>query len=79
MTAFCESRYANVHRGVHALGEAATHAYEEARTTVAHFIGASGPDEVDFVRGATEAMTLGLVAASFGRATLRPGDQIIRH
>jgi cysteine desulfurase/selenocysteine lyase len=75
MTAFCETRYANVHRGVHALGEAATHAYEQARTTVAHFIGASGPDEVVFVRGATEAINL--VAASFGRTALSPGDNII--
>jgi cysteine desulfurase/selenocysteine lyase len=75
MNTFCETRYANVHRGVHTLGEAATHAYEEARTTVAHFIGASGPDEIVFVRGATEAINL--VAASFGRTALSPGDDII--
>ncbi len=75
MNAFCETRYANVHRGVHTLGEAATEAYEEARATVARFIGASAADEVVLVRGATEAINL--VAASFGRTFLSPGDEVV--
>lgn len=75
MNAFCETRYANVHRGVHTLGQAATEAYEEARATVARFIGASAADEVVFVRGATEAINL--VAASFGRTVCSAGDEVV--
>lgn len=75
MRSFSETRYANVHRGVHTLGHAATEAYEEARLRVAQFIGASGADEVIFVRGATEAINL--VAASFGRSSIASGDEII--
>jgi cysteine desulfurase / selenocysteine lyase len=75
MRDFCETRYANVHRGVHTLGHAATEAYEAARARVAAFIGAGGADEIVFVRGATEAINL--VAASFGRAALKAGDEIV--
>lgn len=65
----------NVHRGVHALSARATAAYEEARATVARFIGASGPEEIVFTRGATEAINL--VANTWGLNTLRPGDEIV--
>ena len=75
MRTFAETHYANVHRGVHALGHAATEAYEAARGRVAAFIGAAAADEVVFVRGATEAINL--VAASFGRTALRAGDEIV--
>lgn len=75
MRTFCESSYANVHRGVHTLGHEATEAYEGARARVARFIGASGADEVVFVRGATEAINL--VATTLGRGTIVPGDEII--
>ena len=70
-----ESSYANVHRGVHTLGQEATDAFEAARDKLARFINARGACEVVFVRGATEAINL--VAATFGRTELRAGDEII--
>ena len=66
---------ANIHRGVYALSEQATVAYDEARARVARFLGASSPSEIVFTRGTTEAINL--VAQSWGRATLRPGDEIL--
>ena len=65
----------NVHRGVHLLSERATKAYEDARGAVARFIGAADPREVIFVRGTTEAVNL--VAQSFGRARVGPGDEVL--
>ncbi len=65
----------NVHRGVHALSERATAAYETARAKVAGFIGAADPREVVFVRGATEAVNL--VAQTFGRQRVGPGDEVL--
>ena len=70
-----ESSYANVHRGVHTLGQEATDAFEAARGRLARFINARSASEVVFVRGATEAINL--VAATFGRTELRAGDEII--
>ncbi len=70
-----ESYYANVHRGVHRLSQLSTDAFEDARATVARHINAGSEDEIVFTRNATEA--LNLVAASFARQRLRPGDQII--
>jgi cysteine desulfurase / selenocysteine lyase len=67
--------YANVHRGVHTLSERATKAYEDARTRVQRFINAKDAREIVFVRGTTEAINL--VAATFGRANLREGDEIL--
>ena len=67
--------HANVHRGVHELSNRATNAYEEARRRTAQFFNASSPEEIVFVRGATEAINL--VAASWGRARLKPGDRIL--
>lgn len=67
--------YANVHRAVHTLGERATQTYEAAREKARHFINARSPEEIIFVRGTTEAINL--VAQSYGRNTLRAGDEVI--
>lgn len=66
--------YATVHRGVYARSADMTQAFEAARRKVAHFIGAS-EDELVFTRGATEAINL--VANTWGRANLKPGDRIL--
>ncbi len=65
----------NVHRGAHLLAARATDAYENARNQVARFIGAASPQEIVFTRGTTDAINL--VAASFGRLRIGPGDEII--
>ena len=70
-----EHEYANVHRGLHYLANAATEAFEHARETVRAFINAASTDEIIFTRNATEAMNL--VAASLGRTVLQEGDEII--
>src|SRR5690606_29365063 len=66
---------ANVHRGIHTLAEEATALYEGAREKIQKFIGARSVKEVIFTRNTTEA--LNLVAHSWGRANLKPGDTII--
>ena len=70
-----EEEYANVHRGLHFLSERATARYEGTREKVRALIGAAHSHEVIFTRNATEAINL--VAASYGRAFLKPGDEII--
>ena len=75
MRAFYAYDNANVHRGVHMLSVRATEAYETARRKVQAFIGAAWPEEIVFVRGATEAINL--VAQTFGRTGVRPGDEIV--
>jgi len=75
-----EDRYyreynSNIHRGVHALSQQATDAYEKARVRIQKFMNARSSHEIVFVRGATEA--LNLVTQSFGRPRLKPGDEII--
>ncbi|MBM3577651.1 MAG: cysteine desulfurase [Alphaproteobacteria bacterium] len=75
LTHFYEHEYANVHRGLHYLANAATEGYEGAREKVRRFLNAQSTDEIIFTRGATEA--LNLVAASFGEAHIREGDEII--
>ncbi|GAB6079830.1 cysteine desulfurase [Hydrogenophilus thermoluteolus] len=65
---------ANIHRGVHALAERATIAYEAAREAARRFLNARSANEIVFVRGTTEAINL--VAASFG-ARFQPGDEVI--
>lgn len=67
--------YATVHRGVYARSADMTLAYEAARRRVARFINAPSPDEIVFVRGATEAINL--LAHSWGGANLKPGDRIL--
>jgi cysteine desulfurase/selenocysteine lyase len=66
---------ANVHRGVHLLSERATEAYETARARIQRHVNAASPREIVFVRQATEAINL--VAASFGRAFVGAGDEIV--
>ncbi len=66
---------ANVHRGVHSLSEQATLAYDQARAQVQSFLGAGDAYELIFTRGATESINL--VAAAYGKAQLKPGDEII--
>lgn len=66
---------ANVHRGVYHLSEHATEALEQARSKIARFIGAASPREVIFTRNTTESINL--VANSWGRANLRPGDRVL--
>ena len=65
----------NVHRGVHTLGTRATDAYEGAREKVRKFINAKSIEEVIFTRGTTTA--LNIVAASYGKANLHEGDEIV--
>jgi cysteine desulfurase/selenocysteine lyase len=70
-----ESRYANVHRGLHFMANAATEDFEEARESVRAFLNASSPDEIVFTKSATEAYNL--VANCFGTLGLGEGDEII--
>lgn len=67
--------HANIHRAVYGLSQTATSLYEAARARVAEFIKAAEPRECLFTRGTTEAINL--VAATWGRSVLRPGDEII--
>ena len=66
---------ANIHRGVHALSQRATLAYDEARRKIQRFINASDWREIVFVRGCTEGINL--VAQSWGQSTLKAGDEIL--
>jgi cysteine desulfurase/selenocysteine lyase len=67
--------HANVHRGVHALSQAATAAFEGARERVRRFVNARSTREIVFVRGTTEAINL--VAQSYARPRFAPGDEIL--
>ena len=69
------AEYANVHRGLHYLANAATEAYEGARERVRAFLNASRPEEIVFTRNATEAINL--VAYTFARERIQPGDEIV--
>lgn len=75
LTDYYSGYNANIHRGIHALAEKATKAFEETRTTAQHFLGAAHKEEIIFVRGVTEAINL--VAQSYGRSVLNKGDEII--
>ncbi len=70
-----EHEYANVHRGLHYLANAATDAFEGAREKVRAFLNAGSTDEIIFTRSATEAINC--VAATFGEAYLKEGDEIV--
>ncbi|MBD7908873.1 cysteine desulfurase [Sporosarcina gallistercoris] len=72
---YYENDNANVHRGVHTLGNRATEGYEGARETVRKFLNASSTEEIVFTRGTTTA--LNLVAQSYGRANVGEGDEIL--
>ena len=65
---------ANIHRGVHFLSQQATEAHEAARETVRAFLNARSSAEILFTRGTTEAINL--VASSFSRAFVKPGDEV---
>ncbi len=75
MVRMMEEEYANVHRGVYYFSQRATELYEGARAKVARFINAPGPGQIVFTRNVTGAITL--VAASYGRAFLEEGDELI--
>jgi cysteine desulfurase/selenocysteine lyase len=70
-----QTTYASVHRGVHTLSEKSTALFESARDKVKTFIHAAHREEIIFVRGTTEAVNL--VAQSFARPRLKPGDEIL--
>ena len=75
LTAYYSEDNANVHRGVHLLSERATQAFEDARATVQRFINAASAREIVFTRNATEGINL--VAQTFGRTRLGPGDEVV--
>ena len=75
VTRYYREDNANIHRGVHALSQRATSAYEDARAAVARFIGAPDTRQIVFTRGTTEAVNL--VAWSFARPRLKKGDVIL--
>jgi cysteine desulfurase/selenocysteine lyase len=75
LTYFYEHENSNVHRGAHALAAKATDAYEGARKTVANFLGVQDENQIVFVRGTTEGINL--VAQSYVKPLLNPGDEII--
>jgi len=75
ITRYYERDNANIHRGVHYLSERATAEFEAARKTVQSFLHARRPEEIIFVRGATEAINL--VAQSYGRAHVSAGDEVL--
>ena len=72
---YYEQYNANVHRGIYAIAEQATEAYEASRAKVAGFIHAATPAELVFTRSTTEAINL--VAYAWGRANVRAGDEIL--
>ncbi len=75
LSRFYSEDYSNVHRGVHYLSQRATDLYEDARRVVRDFLHAEHEEEIIFVRGTTEAINL--VAQSFGRSQLQPGDEVL--
>jgi cysteine desulfurase / selenocysteine lyase len=72
---FYSRENSNIHRAAHELAARATNAYENARSTVARFIGAGSAEEIVFVRGTTEAINL--VAKAWGPKNIREGDEIV--
>jgi cysteine desulfurase/selenocysteine lyase len=75
LTRYYETHNANIHRAVHALGEEATAAYEEAREKTRRFVNASSTESIVFTRNTTESINL--VAYTWGRASVGEGDEII--
>jgi cysteine desulfurase/selenocysteine lyase len=72
---YYETSHANVHRGVHRLSQEATDLFEASRETLRGFVNARSTREIVFVRGTTEAINL--VAQSYARPRLQPGDEIV--
>jgi len=75
LSRFYAEENSNIHRGVYRLSAEATARYDEARASVARFIGAARPAEVIFTRGTTESINL--VAQAWGRVSVKPGDEIL--
>lgn len=75
LTYFYEHENSNIQRSAHELARRSTDAYENARRTVANFLGATSSDEIVFVRGTTEGINL--VANTFGKKYLGEGDELI--
>lgn len=69
-----EEQYANVHRGLHYMSEKASDAYENVRDKVAELLNAGSREEIVFTRNATESVNL--VAYTWGRSALKPGDAV---
>jgi len=72
---YYEKYNANIHRGVHALSQEATEAFESSRIIIKNFINALGKNEIIFTRGTTESINL--VASTYGRKFINEGDEII--
>ncbi|WP_372491029.1 aminotransferase class V-fold PLP-dependent enzyme [Falsiroseomonas oryziterrae] len=75
MVRMMETAYANVHRGAYRMSEQATEAYEAARGAVARFLNAADEREIVFTKSSTEAINL--VAHSYGRGVLKPGQAVV--
>ncbi|MEE3330638.1 MAG: SufS family cysteine desulfurase, partial [Myxococcota bacterium] len=75
MTHHYETGYANIHRGVYQLSQVSTMAFEDTRDKVARFLGAPDSREIVFTRNATEGINL--VAQTWGRTNVGPGDEIL--
>jgi cysteine desulfurase/selenocysteine lyase len=75
MVATMETQYANIHRGLHWMSERATDAYESTRDAAARLLNARDRTEIVFVRNSTEAINL--VAHSYGRGILKPGQAVV--
>ena len=75
MVRMMETAYANVHRGAYRMSEQATEAYEAARDAVARFLNAGDAREIVFTKSSTEAINL--VAHSYGRGVMRPGQAVL--
>ncbi|MEU3352239.1 cysteine desulfurase [Streptomyces sp. NPDC037389] len=75
LSAYYGAANSNIHRGAHTMAREATETYEAGRTAVADLLGAGSPDDIVFTRGTTEAINL--VAQTWGRANIGPGDEIL--
>ncbi len=75
LKSYYETINANIHRGIHTLAEKATAEYELTREKVREFVNAESSDQIIFTRGVTESVNL--VAQTYGRAFLKPGDEIV--
>jgi cysteine desulfurase / selenocysteine lyase len=75
MVGAMETQYANVHRGAHWMSERTTEAFEATRDSVARLMNAASRDEIVFTRNSTEAINL--LAQSFGRGVLKPGQGVV--
>jgi cysteine desulfurase/selenocysteine lyase len=75
MVGAMETQYANVHRGAHWMSERTTEAFESARDSVARLMNAGSRDDIVFTRNSTEAINL--VAHSYGRGVMKPGQAVV--